>query len=157
MSTTYIDTVLLRLALSLSSKCSMDPLSPLRLAEVVEDLAWFTKMITANLLRYAGENVAENSNELVREMQIVCDLLESLNRPLTVSEHYGSSPATLDSLKRSIDQFGKILREMESVVDQRGTGRSSWPFSKEENQYFLTQIQLSKETFAMAPNINWPY
>lgn len=135
---------------------AMDLRSPSTLAETIEDLAWITKRITANLLRYAGDSVTKSEDDLIREMLLLCDFFESL-KLLTLSDHYSSSSATSESLQWSIDQLGKILNEMLSVVDQRGSGRSTWPFSKADNQYFLRKIHQSKETFARVSNVNWGY
>ena len=133
----------------------MDPASPLRLAARVESVTRTAKVIIVNL--EAAKNAPENSKELCREMHAICDLLDFLNLALTKSENQDKHFTTPPSLKESISEFTSILDEMSIRVKRMGTFRLPWPFSKDENQRFLTKIELYKTSFTTELSVTAAY
>jgi hypothetical protein len=131
----------------------MDPLSPVALSTSVESIAGTAKQIVSNLFRYFDgvKNAPEKSRELRQEMHSLCDLLDSLNLALT-SPGSPFNQLSADTLINSISQCAKILANMNArtAIGSDGFGRYGWPFSKDENQYYLSTIERHKETFTLA-------
>jgi hypothetical protein len=136
----------------------MDLSSAIKLAAFVDSIAGSAKQIVSNLFRYfeGVKNAPEKSSELRQEMHALCDLLDSLHLALTGSgSRINQSPVSFQTLLYAVANCEMILSEMSArtASGNDGSGRLGWPFSKAENQHYITIIERHKETFTLALSI----
>lgn len=133
------------------------------IAKEVDALAGLAKCIISNLFLYyeAVRDAPKRSEELRQELASVCGLLDKLHIALSPSsKHPESSFVPPISLKNSIAHFRAMLENINkrvSVSKTKGFERLKWPFTREENERLLVNLERYKSTFNMALNIKCAY
>ena len=125
-------------------------------------MATIAKHIVSDLLcHFHNVRGAPNrSMELRQEMFSICNLLDSLDEALKPSQPYSPLPSeTLAALEESMSRFRAVLEEMEARVTNRkqGVARLAWPFTRVENEQYLSAIERFKSTFNLLLSILCTY
>ena len=124
----------------------MDPLSAIRAAASIAQLAHLAKAIIVDIWEYcdAVHNAPKRSSELRQKIMNTSTCLESL-------EH-----VSMDSLFTNevpLDEFKQILKDMSvrvTAAKTKGIGRWKWPFTQDENDRLLSRLKRYKTTFTFA-------
>ena len=135
----------------------MDPVSIIGLAASVNQLAATAKSTFSVLFQYYGDfrDAPKRSRELRQELGTICDLLDSLDDGLT-SQSTNSSFTIPASLNLAIEEFQTMLENIKPRVKEsqtKGVRRLKWPFTKDENDRYLSRMERYKATINVALNI----
>jgi hypothetical protein len=135
----------------------MDPISVIGLAASVAQLAGIAKQTFSTVFQYLEDvkDAPERSRELRGELLTVTDLIQSLEEILNRSPPK-SSFTPPPSLTSAIPEFKDMLETMQTRVTEaktKGVKRLKWPFTKEQNERYLTRIGRYKDTFNLALSI----
>ena len=104
----------------------------------------------------AVKDAPKRSQELQLEVAMMCGLLDLLHAALTKSTASSECLMPSAALKSAIAQFQVILNELNariSIGKIKGLGRLKWPFTKEENERILVNLERYKTAFSLAINL----
>jgi hypothetical protein len=137
-------------------------LEVIALAKGVDVLTGLLRAIVSNIYLYfeAVKDAPKRSEELRLELACVCGLLESLHTALCASKKSSHFVIPSHSLESSIAQFEVIVNEISARVSEaktQGVERLKWPFTKYENERFLSRLERYKASFNMALSIKCLY
>lgn len=136
----------------------MDPIGAVGLAASAAQLATLAGAVLTNLYQYC-RNVAmapKYSEQLRRELGIVCDLLVDLQMVFEANVHRLSRP----SLNTEFQDFNEILQELmrrTTPKQTKGKERLMWPLRQDENARFLSRIERFKSSYSLLLNIIQAY
>ena len=137
----------------------MDPVTAVGLAASVAQLATFVIQTFSSLVQYFDDvkDAPKHSRELRDELLVISDLLHPLEEVLK-SDLSGPNTSFVVplSLQSAVQEFQVLLEGMQARVTKvhtQGFRRLKWPFTKDENERFLTKIGRYKSTFVLGLNI----
>jgi hypothetical protein len=113
--------------------------------------------LTKGLFQYLDEvkDASQQSKALRQELSVISDLVGQLEIELK-SSSTGSSFTASSTLQSSFSEFRKLLGDMETRVNAsktKGLMRLKWPFTKDQNNEYLSKIERYKATFSVASEI----
>jgi hypothetical protein len=113
--------------------------------------------VAKDLFQYLADvkDASRQSKTLRQELGMISDLVGQLEIELK-SSSTGSSFTTSPTLQNSFGEFRKLLGDMEARVNAsktEGFMRLKWPFTKDQNNDYLSKIERYKTTFSVALEI----
>jgi hypothetical protein len=138
----------------------MDPVTAVGLAASVAQLATLAIQTFSSLVQYFDDvkDAPKQSRELRDELLAISDLLHPLEDVLKSDCLSGPNTSFVVplSLQSAVQEFQVLLEGMQARVTKahtQGFRRLKWPFTKDENERFLTKIGRYKSTFVLGLNI----
>ena len=136
----------------------MDPVTVVGLVASADQLLVMAKDIVSGLYQYfeAVIDAPERSKELRQEITTLCELLESLAAIVTVRNATPSFVPIAESLRTALPEVQQLLTKIGFRITEKksqGVRRLRWPFTREENDRLLSQIERYKGTINLSLNI----